>query len=171
MDRYPSLKIIVILITLGMGMIHAHSVLAVSDEVIKQRIEHEVAADFRLRETMVSIDVLQGFVVLRGKVNVYIKKILYERIAWKTVGVIEVENEIRVIPAWPATDDAIKRRVMEALHAYQSFADIDAAITVEAGVVFIQAIFKDPHDVQKLKHKVAEIQGVMEIRIQAEFVS
>jgi hypothetical protein len=52
-----------------------------------------------------------------------------------------------------------------------TFADINAAIVVEAGVVFIQAVFKDPHDVKKLKHKVAEIEGVMEIRIQAEFIS
>ncbi len=170
MDRYSSLKIIVIFIALGIGMIHAHPVLAVSDEVIRQNIEHEVAADFRLRGTMVAVDVLQGFVVLRGKVTVYIEKMRYEQIAWKTAGVIEVENEIQVIPALPATDVAIKRYVMEAIHAHYSLADIDAAITVEAGVVFIQAVFKNPHDVQKLKHQVAEIQGVMEIRIQAEFV-
>ena len=171
MDRFYSAKIIIILIILGVGMIYAHPVLAVSDEIIKQSIEHEVEADFRLRGTMVTVDVLQGFVILRGKVNVYIKKMLYEQIAWTTVGVIEVENEIRVIPALPVTDDVIKRQVMDALHAHQRFADINAAISVEAGVVFIQAIFKDPHDVQKLKHTVAEIQGVMEIRIQAEFVS
>ncbi len=171
MDRFSNVKTIVFLITLGIGMIHVHPVLAVSDDVIKQSIEHKVAADFRLRGTMVAVDVLQGFVILRGKVNVYIKKMLYERIAWTTVGVTEVENEIRVVPTLPATDDTVKRQVMDALHADPRFADIDAAIAVEAGVVFIQAIFKNSHDVQKLKHKVAEIQGVMEIRIQAEFVS
>jgi osmotically-inducible protein OsmY len=171
MDRYSSLKIIVIFIALGIGMIHAHPVLAVSDEVIRQNIENEVAADFRLRGTMVAVDVLQGFVVLRGNVTVYLEKMRYARIAWTTVGVIEVENEIRVIPSLPVTDDVIKRQVMDALHAHQHFADINAAIVVEAGVVFIQAVFKDPHDVKKLKHKVAEIEGVMEIRIQAEFIS
>jgi hypothetical protein len=71
----------------------------------------------------------------------------------------------------PVTDDVIKRQVMEALHAQQRFADINATITVVAGVVFIEAIFEDPHDVQKLKHKVAEIEGVLEIRIKAEFLS
>jgi osmotically-inducible protein OsmY len=171
MDRFSNVKIIVILIILGIGMIHVHPVLAVGDDIIKQSIEHEVAADFRLRGTMVSVDVLQGFVVLRGKVNVFIKKMLYERIAWTTVGVTEVENEIKVIPDLPTTDDDIKRHIIDALYAHQRFADINAAIAVEAGVVFVQAVFKDPHDVQKLKHKVAEIQGVKEIRIQAEFVS
>jgi hypothetical protein len=37
---------------------------------------------------MVAIDVLHGFVILRGKVNVYMKKMLYERVAWTTMGVI-----------------------------------------------------------------------------------
>ncbi len=171
MDRLSNVKVIVILIILGIGMIHVYPVLAVSDGVIKQSIEQEVAADFRLRGSMVTVDALQGFVILRGKVNVYIKKILYERIAWTTAGVIEVENEIRVIPDLPTTDDDIKRQIMVALQSHQRFADINAAIAVEAGTVLIQAVFKDPHDVQKLKHKVAEIQGVMEIRIQAEFVS
>ena len=83
---------------------------------------------------------------------------------------MEVDNEIRGEPVLPATDDSIKRRVMEILLAHESFADIDAAVTVEAGFVFIRGIFKDPHDVQSLKHKVAEIQGVIEIHIQAEFV-
>lgn len=54
---------------------------------------------------------------------------------------------------------------------WESFANIDATISVEAGFVYIQATFKDPRDVQKLKHKVAEIQGVMAIIIRAEFVS
>ena len=171
MDQYPRLKFIVILIALGIGMIHAQPVLAISDEVIKQRIEREAAADYRLQETIVVVDVMQGFVILRGKVDAFIQKMLFERITWKTMGVMEVENEIQVIPGLSQTDEAIKRQVMEILHAHYSFADIDAAITVEAGVVFIQAVFKNPHDVQKLKHQVAEIQGVMEIRIQAEFVS
>ena len=171
MDQLLNVKTILILMTIGIEMIHAHPVLAVSDDIVKQSIEREVEADFRLRGTMVAFDVLQGFVILRGKVNLYIKKMLYERIAWTTVGVIEVENEIRVIPALPVTDDVIKRQVMDAFHAHQRLADINAVITVEAGVVFIQATFDDPHDVQKLKHKVAGIQGVVEIRIQAEFVS
>ena len=151
--------------------LHIRSVGAMSDKVIKQRIEQDAADDSRLRKTMVDVDVMQGFVVLRGKVNTYIQKMLFEQIAWKTMGAMEVENEIRIVPALPATDDAIKRRVLEILHAHERFEDINATITVEAGVVFIQAIFKVPYDVQKLKHKVAEIQGVMEIRIQAEFVS
>jgi osmotically-inducible protein OsmY len=170
MDRFFKMVFIMVVFALGFALPPVKPAMAMSDKVIKQRIENEAAADHRLKESMVTIDVMRGFVILRGKVSVYIKKMLLEQIAWTTVGVIEVENEIRVIPALPVTDDVIKRQVMDALHAHQRFADINAAVVVEAGVVFIQAIFKDPHDVQKLKHKVAEIQGVREIRIQAEFV-
>lgn len=44
------------------------------------------------------------------------------------------------------------------------------SVTVEAGLMFIQDIFQDPQDVQSLKHKVAEIQGVLGSQIQDEFV-
>ena len=171
MDRYRKRVFIIVIFVFGFALAHVQLVMAMSDKVIKQRIERDAADDSRLRKTMIDVDVMQGFVVLRGKVNTYIQKILFEQIAWKTMGVMEVENEIRIVPALPTSDDTIKRRVLGILHTHERFADINAAITVEAGVVFIQAIFKFPHDVQKLKHKVAEIQGVMEIRIQAQFVS
>lgn len=171
MNRCQKRVFIIITCVFGFALAHVQPLMAMSDKVIKQKIELETEADHRLRETMVVVDVMQGFVVLRGKVNAYIQKMLFEQIAWKTMGVVEVENEIRVVPDLPATDEAIKRRVMEILHAHESFANIDATISVEAGFVYIQATFKDPHDVQKLKHKVAEIQGVMAIIIRAEFVS
>ena len=171
MDRDRKRVLIIVIFVFGFALAHVQPVMAMSDKVIKQRIERDAADDSRLRKTMVDVDVMQGFVVLRGKVNTYIQKMLFEQIAWKTMGVVEVESEIRIVPVLPVTDDTIKRRVLNILHAHKNFADINAAITVEAGVVFIQATFQVPHAVQKLKHKVAEIQGVMGIRIQAEFVS
>lgn len=92
MDRCPSLKITAILIALGMGMIHAHPVLAVSDEVIKQRIERDAAAAHRLSEAAVVVAVMQEFVVLRGKVNAYIQKCCSNRLPGKPWGVMAVEN-------------------------------------------------------------------------------
>jgi len=36
---------------------------------------------------------------------------IYEQIAWKTEGVIEIDNEIRVVPGWPQTDAVIDRKI------------------------------------------------------------
>jgi hypothetical protein len=52
-------------------------------------------------------------IVLFGEVGLYIQKMIYEQIAWKTEGVIEIDNEIRVVPGWPQTDAVIDRKIME----------------------------------------------------------
>lgn len=171
MDRFIKMVFIMVVFAFGFAMSPVNPVMAMSDKVIKQRIENDAAADHRLRETMVAIDVMQGFVILRGKVNTYLQKMLLEQIAWKTMGVMEVENEIRIEPVLPATDNAIRRRILEIMHVRDDFVDTDLSITVESGVVSVQGVFHDPHDVQTLKHKIAEIQGVVGIYIQAQFVS
>ena len=164
------LKITMVLIALVIGMAVTHTAYAMSDKVIKQRIENETEGTLRLRETRVVVDVMNGFVLLRGTVRLYIQKMLYEQIAWKTMGVVEVDNEIQVTPAVQTSDDVIKRHIMELLYANDRFSDVNATVKVETGTVSIHATFADPQDVQDLKHKIAEIQGVVEIKIQAEFV-
>ena len=77
---------------------------ASDDQAIQQRIENEAATTIGLSATKVIIAVENGYVVLYGTVDKYIQKINYERIAWKTDGVIEVDNEIRVVPVKPLID-------------------------------------------------------------------
>ena len=40
-------------------------------------------------------------------------KTLYEQIAWKTEGVIEVDNEIRVVPGFAQSDAVIARKIRD----------------------------------------------------------
>ena len=40
-------------------------------------------------------------------------KMLYEQIAWKTEGVIEVDNEIRVVPGFAQSDAVIARKIRD----------------------------------------------------------
>ena len=40
-------------------------------------------------------------------------KMLYEQIAWKTEGVIEVDNEIRVVPRFAQSDAVIERKIRD----------------------------------------------------------
>lgn len=164
------MKITMVLIVLVFGMASTHTAYAMSDKVIKQKIKNETEGTMRLRETRVVVDVMNGFVVLRGTVHLYIQKMLYEQIAWKTMGVVEVDNEIQVTPAVLTSDDVIKRHIMELLYANDRFSDVNPTVKVKVGTVWIHATFADPQDVQDLKHKIAEIQGVIEIIIQAEFV-
>ena len=124
-----------------------------------------------LRGTRVEIHVEQRLVVLSGVVRLFEQKLVSERIAWTTLGVFEVDNEIRVVPKLPLTDVAIERKVREIIKKYPRFHGAGVKISVEEGVVSIQGNFSGIGDPSFLKHKAATIEGVLDIKIHAIFLA
>jgi hypothetical protein len=96
---------------------------------------------------------------------------VYERIAWKTVGVIEVDNEIRVTPLSPLADPTIERKIKEIIKTYDKFQGLNFSVSVKAGAVDIIIKLNNPADVLFLKKKIAEIDGVISIDIMAKFIA
>lgn len=143
--------------------------LGVSDENIKKRIEDKVANTSVLRGVKVNVAVEDGNVVLYGTVILYIQKMLYEQLAWKTVGVVEVDNEIQVVPQLPQVDSIIERKILDILHTHDRFQHSGLNIEVEKGSVSISGIFEHPRDVLFIKHRVAEIEGVIAVNLQVNF--
>ena len=170
MQRKHNLKLLVALITTFSAMVMVPQALAMSDKIIKQRIEDKANDTFRLKRTKVEVAVEDGYVVLYGTVDLYIKKMLYEQITWKTKGVFEVENEIRVVPKLPQADADIKRNIMEVVHSHRRLQGVNLEVAVEGGAVRINATFEHPSDVLFFKHRVAEVEGVITINIFAQFV-
>jgi hypothetical protein len=143
----------------------------VSDDVIKKKIESEAVDTYNLRATKVKIAVENGNVVLYGTVDKYIQKMLYEKITWKTDGVVEVDNEIRVVPKFPQPDAAIERKVKEIVQTYRQFQGVKISVAVETGAVEVIITLNHPADVLFLKNKIAEIDGVISIDIMAKFIA
>ena len=171
MKKKHNLMLLVFLITIVSGITDAQAVLAMSDKIIKQRIEDEAAGTINLRETKVQLAVEDGYVVLYGTVGLYIQKMLYEQITWKTKGVVEVDNEIRVVPRLAQSDTVIERKIMELFLIHRRFQDLNIIVTVVKGAVKIHITPDHPSDVLFLKHRVAEIEGVISINIQAKFIA
>jgi len=169
MQRKHKLKLIVALITTFSAMVMVPQALAMSDKIIKQRIEDKANDTFRLKGTKVEVAVEDGYVVLYGTVDLYIKKLLYVQIAWKTKGVVEVDNEIRVVPKLPQADADIKRNIMEIVHSHRRLQGVNLEVAVDGGAVRIYVTFEHPCDVLFFKHRVAEIEGVIAIEIDASF--
>ena len=153
------------------NMISIASTSSVSDDVIKRKIEREAIDTYNLRATKVKIAVENGNVVLYGTVDRYIQKMLYEKITWKTEGVVEVDNEIRVIPKFPQTDEAIERKVKEIVQTYRQFQGVKISVAVKTGAVDVIITLNNPSDVLFLKNKIAEIDGVISIDIMAKFIA
>ena len=142
-----------------------------SDDAIKQKIESETNDSYNLRAKKVKIAVENGYVVLYGTVNKYIQKMLYEKITWKTEGVVEVDSEIQVVPIILQTDDAIERKVKEIVQTYPQFQGVSLNVAVKAGAVNVLIRLNHPGDVLFLKKKIAEINGVTSIDILAKFIA
>ena len=170
MKKNRNLMLLVVLIIIMPGIAHTRAALAMSDKIIKQQIEDKVTDTFRLRGTKVDFAVQDGYIVLYGTVGLYIQKMLYEQIAWKTKGVVEVDNEIRVVPGLPQSDAVIERKIMEITQTHRRFQGVEVNVTVKEGTVKIRTTLDHPRDVLFLKHRIAEIKGVIDIYIQAKFI-
>ncbi len=142
-----------------------------SDDMIKSDIAERIAKNETLKNTNIKINVKDRLAVLTGQVRLYEKKLVASRIAWSTPDVFEIDNEIRVIPKLPLADKAIERKVREIIKKYPIFNGLNAGIKVKDGVVSIDGSFAQISDPTFLRHKVAEVEGVIYIDIKATFFS
>lgn len=141
------------------------------DAEIRARIEARLA-DLPDREgAEIRVAVREGAVLLQGKVRLLEQSLRAEQTTWKTPGVLDVDNELRVLALAPGGDDAIERQVRLIIKAGGAFLDTSLAVEVAAGVVRLRGVFQDPGDVLALKHRIASIPGVLEVEIDALMVA
>jgi hypothetical protein len=76
-----------------------------------------------------------------------------------------------VVPIILQTVDAIERKVKEILQTYPQFQGVSVSVSVEAGAVDVLIRLNHPADVVFLKNRIAEIEGVISIDIQAKFIA
>ena len=172
MKKMYTMTVLLIVFNLLFGLIVAPLASNTQDDAIRQKIENAASKNSNLREgSKVNIAVQNGYVVLYGTADKYIQKMLFEKIAWKTEGVVEVENEIQIVPKFPQTDAAIERRIKEIVRTYPRFQGLSVSVRIEAGTVDVLIRLNHPADVFFLKNRIAEIEGVISIDIQAKFIA
>jgi osmotically-inducible protein OsmY len=141
------------------------------DREILERIAVQTHRDKRLEGTEVHIAVRDGQVVLSGTVYLYSQKMLYEHIVGQTPGVVELNNDIRVVPRLPVEDTEIAGHIHTLLKGHQRFHNAEITVDVTEGAVGLSGTFYDPGDFLFLQHQVAEIEGVIRLEIMAQFVT
>lgn len=169
--RVIRLAAVLLFVGLGLASISAVPVHAGIDDVLRERIQAQARQDKRLAGAEVVVRVQKRDVILSGRVRLYLQKMLYEQIAWHTQGVGEVDNEIQVVPEVHATDDEIKATIIRLLTEHEQFHGVDIAVQVKEGHVRLSATFREPGDVLVLKHRVAQIEGVVAIEIDARIIA
>lgn len=161
----PMKHITGVILVLILALFQVSPALARSDDFIKEEIKAQLAESEKLRGARVEVDVEQRLVVLSGQVRFYEQKLISDRIAWTTPGVSEVDNEIRVMPILPLSDEALERKIKEIVKTNSRLHAAGIVITVKNGVVNIHGSFSGIGDPLFLKHEVAKIEGVVDIRI------
>ncbi|MCU7843259.1 MAG: BON domain-containing protein [Candidatus Thiodiazotropha sp. (ex Monitilora ramsayi)] len=165
-------NILLSVLLLTTGLYQTQSVLAQhSDNFIQHTIEWEIGETGRLQSTVIEVYVKERIVTLTGHVWLYEQKLISSQIAWMTLGVIKVNNEIRVVPKNPISDKSIKQAIREIVNADERFRISDLNISVNDGKVILVGSFLSLHDPPRLKCKIAQIEGVVDIRISAAFIT
>ena len=82
-----------------------------------------------------------------------------------------MDNEIRVVPKVPLANAAIEQKVKEIVNTYERFHGSGLVGKVDNGVVSIDGSFTGLGSPVFLKHKVGEIEGVVDINIHATFLA
>ena len=138
---------------------------------LRQRIQDQVQSDDQLEGTEVRVAVKGGDVVLSGTVRLYSQKMRYEQLVWRTRGVLDVDNEIRVRPHGLIADRDIKSQILNIKHKYPRFQASVIQVAVNKGHVNVSGTFHDASDVLFLKHRIAEIEGVTRIAIDVQYAA
>lgn len=136
---------------------------------LRQRIQDQVRSDDQLEGTEVRVAVKGSDVVLSGTVRLYSQKMRYEQLVWRTPGVLDVDNEIRVRPHGLIDDRDIKSQILNTKHKYPRFQASVIKVSVDKGQVKVNGTFHDASDVLFLKHRIAEIEGVTRITIDIRY--
>jgi len=172
MSSQSARPLVLLCVVMGLvGSLGLVSGYAAGDREILEHIAVQTHRDERLEGTEVHIVVRGGQVLLSGTVYLYSQKIVYEHIVGRTPGVVEINNDIRVVPRLPVEDAEIAGHIHTLIKGYQRFQNAEITVDVTEGVVSLSGTFHDPSDLLSLKHQVAEIEGVIRLDIMARFVT
>lgn len=119
----------------------------------------------------VRVAVSEGDVLLHGTVRLLEHALRAEQRVWKTEGVRDVDNELRVVPVVARSDSEIEREIRSLLASDPRFLGVLIEIASKSGDVALRGRIPHPSDVLTLKHRVAAIEGVVSIEIDAFLVA
>ena len=109
----------------------------VEDEALRQHIENALSNDSRLAQTNISCFVENGSVSLKGNVHTFYQRVAAEESCRWVKGVVDVINQIEVVPRGSDYDEQIRRRIRDLIDQNISTSVNDIEIKVKNGIVLL----------------------------------
>jgi len=113
------------------------------DSVIQSNIKQLFQWNSNLDASKLDVSVKDGWVTLRGSVDRYWEKIRAEELAAGVPGVLELTNEIAVVPRETLTDKQIAEDVISALNRMIDVNMNQVNVQVDNGVVKLEGLAQD----------------------------
>lgn len=115
----------------------------ITDEKISENVLNAIRMDRNIRSELVKVSVEGGVVTLYGSVDSYWSKVRSEEIISSISGVVQIINNLTVVPTVSMDDNTIAQQIREALQRMAEINLESITIVVEKGVVTLTG--KVPH--------------------------
>lgn len=111
-----------------------------TDQEIADRIQSIFSWNENLKPFDLSVQVDHGWVTLEGSVNSFWKKLIAEDLAYTVTGVIDISNEITIVPSGDATDESIAENIKNSIKLRGDVGLEGIDIKVQDGVVTLSGV-------------------------------
>jgi osmotically-inducible protein OsmY len=113
------------------------------DRSIRDNILTLLTASASIDAANIEVSVVEGKVILKGSVSALWKKQRAEELVRDTVGVLEVHNELAVVPTENMTDELIAREIVNSIERNPSVEAENVTVRVENGTVQLSGTVRD----------------------------
>lgn len=135
-----------------------------TDAEIANTVRANLARDVRLPNPgEINVSVVNGVVTLAGTVGTYAQKSDAADDAWTAPGVVDVVNNVTVVPPFTRTDAAITADVRGALDSDPSIAATNINVSVVNGTVYLRGTVPTYYQVQQAGNDAWGVAGVLNV--------
>lgn len=134
-----------------------------SDQEIRQEVEDELLWDSRVRTPGIQVSVRDGLVTLTGQVESFAEKIASQEATHRVRGVLDVANEITVVPTGHRPDSEIAQAIRNALEWHRFVPHDRIQSTVSDGWVTLEgtvARYTQREDAEEAIENLEGVRGV-----------
>jgi len=137
-----------------------------SDEEIRTRVEDRLMTSPAFETADIDVEVDSGIVKLKGTVDALWKRSSAETITEALRGVVDVQNELAVVPTGDFVDEDIARRIIDALDRDARVDAEDVTVSVRNGTVTLTGTVPDRYARRAAYEAALYTSGVKEIHDQ-----
>ncbi len=134
-----------------------------SDENIRQDVLDALAADARIDESGINVDVVDGTVYLTGVVPSIIQKRTAQNIIGRIKGILAVNNDIQLSPLYTRSDIDIEADVKAALQRDAWVDEKRIKVRVDDGTVYLEGTAEDVSARSAAEDDARAVKGVVEV--------